>query len=66
MAKGDVARVYPAIQRLASTGDGDRKALKGPLQGCHWLRGGKWRMILRMRDKATIEVLTIGNRGKAY
>lgn len=63
----DQERVITAVVRLAQTGQGDVKKLKG-IKPPEWrLRVGPWRVRFRRNDsKQVLEVLRVLPRGKAY
>jgi hypothetical protein len=61
-----VARhVRDAVERLATTGQGDLATLHGPLTGTLRLRVRAWRVHL-FRTPAKLHVLAIEKRGDAY
>lgn len=60
-------RVIEALERLAETGHGDLKKLKGVHPPRWRLRVGDWRVILSLQAEAgTILVLRVLPRDKAY
>lgn len=60
-------RVFAALDRLAATGQGDVKRLRG-IDPPEWrLRVGDWRVRFRYdHPRRTIEVLQVPPRGRAY
>jgi mRNA-degrading endonuclease RelE of RelBE toxin-antitoxin system len=58
-------RILTALERLAATGDGDVRPLRGEFSGSYRLRVGKWRVFVRLGG-AEIIVYQIDNRGEAY
>lgn len=59
------ARIREALERYASTGHGDVKALRGEFRGLHRLRVGKWRVIFALEGDL-VRAISIDNRGQAY
>ena len=61
------ARIFVAVDRLCTTGQGDVKALKGEYAGRHRLRVGDWRVIVRLyHERAAVLVERVVPRGGAY
>lgn len=59
-------RVLEALDRLAATGQGDLKRLKGDRQGILRLRVGGWRILLFEESSDELIVRSIVPRGDAY
>ena len=59
------ARILSALERLAATGDGDVRPLRGEFAGSYRLRVGKWRVFVLV-DGSEIVAYQIDNRGEAY
>jgi mRNA-degrading endonuclease RelE of RelBE toxin-antitoxin system len=59
-------RVLDAVDRLATTGEGDLKRLKGERQGILRLRVGGWRVLLIDANHAELVIRSIVPRGDAY
>ena len=57
-------RIREALERFASTGHGNVKALRGEFRGLHRLRVGKWRAIFAL-ESDLVRVISIDNRGQA-
>ena len=60
----DRRRVANAVDRFATGGGGDIRALGGPLRGQYRLRVGPWRVVFRREDD--ILVLRVLHRRDAY
>lgn len=58
--------ILQALNRYASTGEGDVKALHGPLAGTLRLRVGPYRIQFRFIEGRAIRVLAVEKRGDAY
>ena len=58
-------RILAALERFASSGDGDIRPLRGEFAGSYRLRVGKWRIFVRL-EGANIVAYQIDNRGEAY
>jgi len=58
--------IVQALNHYAQTGEGDVKALHGPLAGTLRLRIGPWRARFDRPAPDTIRVLRIEKRGDAY
>jgi mRNA-degrading endonuclease RelE of RelBE toxin-antitoxin system len=59
------ARILSALERLARTGDGDVRPLRGEFTGSYRLRVGKWRVYFVL-DGPDVVAYQIDNRGEAY
>ncbi len=59
------SRIVAALERLAATGDGDVRPLRGEFAGTYRLRVGKWRVFFLL-EATTIIACHIDNRGEAY
>ncbi len=59
------ARILSAMEKLAKTGDGDVRPLRGEFAGSYRLRVGKWRVFFLL-EGTDIVVYQIDNRGEAY
>lgn len=59
-------RILHALTRLAQSGEGDVKRLKGPFHGQRRLRIGAWRVRFEVLDDNTHNILAIEHRGQAY
>jgi len=59
-------RVLDAVDRLAATGQGDLKRLKGAQSGILRLRVGGWRVLLLEVGEDELIVRSILPRGDAY
>ena len=60
----DRRRVANAVDRFATSGGGDVRALGGPLRGQYRLRVGHWRVVFQREDD--IFVLRVLHRREAY
>jgi mRNA-degrading endonuclease RelE of RelBE toxin-antitoxin system len=60
------AQVRDAVQRFASTGQGDISALHGKLAGALRLRFRGWRIFLQRGSDDAFHILAIDKRGDAY
>ena len=59
------SRILSALERLAATGDGDVRPLRGEFAGSYRLRVGKWRVFFLLQGP-DIVAYHIDNRGEAY
>ena len=59
-------RTLLALTRLAETGAGQVKALRGPLASVMRLRVGPWRVRYRYIEPGRALVLAVEKRGDAY
>lgn len=57
-------RIPNAPERIAATGDGDIRPLRGEFAGSYRLRVGKWRVFVLL-EGAELVVYRIDNRGEA-
>lgn len=68
--KKSISRIREAISGLTCQPPvGDIKAMQGYHDGRMRLRVGSWRIIYRLKDEQTVEiifVIDIGNRGDIY
>ena len=59
-------RLRLALRRLLATGDGDIRALEGPLQGYHRLRVGSCRVVFAYREEPCVHCLYAERRDTVY
>ena len=68
--KKSVGRIREAVTGLTFNPPvGDIKTMQGYSDGRKWLRVGSWRIIYRLENDGTVEiifVIDIGNRGDIY
>ncbi len=62
---GAQERILSALDRLARTGDGDVRPLRGEFAGSYRLRVSKWRVYFLL-EGTDIVVYQLDNRGEAY
>ena len=65
LSKRDSARVRVAVQRLADSGQGDVKRLRGVSPPTHRLRVGSWRVMTEF-EADVIRIMRVFHRREAY
>ncbi len=59
-------RIVAAVERLAETGMGDVRRLRGKEQEIYRVRVGDWRVLFTRRKAMVILVLRVRPRASAY
>ena len=65
LSKRDSARVRVAVRRLADSGQGDVKRLRGVSPPTHRLRVGSWRVMTELEGDV-IRIIRVFHRREAY